>query len=73
MVPFNFHASARIARKNYISACLFELTTFLQVLACSDFNIKCLVAYLAARKKKLQLLACLPKKLPCSPVLTATI
>ena len=40
-------SSARIVRKNYISA----LTTFLQVLACSDFNIKCLVAHISLLAK----------------------
>ena len=43
---------ARIARKNYISACLLALTTFLQVLACSDFNIKCSVANISLLAKK---------------------
>ena len=45
-------SSARIALKNYISARLLALTTFLQVLTCSDFNIKCLVVHISLLCKK---------------------
>ena len=70
-------SSTRIARKNYISARLLTLKTSLQVLAYSEFNIKCLVAHISLLAKKTiataRMLAKKTTLLACSPVLTKTI
>ena len=40
--------------QNYISARLLALTTFLKVLACSDFNIKCSVVHISLLAKTIR-------------------